>query len=71
MQITDNSFFRNNTAKVNKIIATILWLTLVAFCFVIGSKQVELAVVLSLFVELSIATFLMYRKKKPVMTWLC
>lgn len=63
MQVMDNSFFRNNTAKVNKIIATILWLTLVAFCFFISSKQVELAVVFSLFVELSIATFLMYRKK--------
>jgi len=68
MQIMDNSFFRNNTAKVNKIIATILWLTLLAFCFFISSKQVELAVLFSLLVELSIATFLMYRKKKPVTT---
>lgn len=64
----NNSFFKNNTEKVNKIIATILWLTLISFCFFIDNNQVEIAVVFSLLLELVIATGLIYKKKYPVMT---
>lgn len=63
MTIMDNSFFKNNTTKINNIIITILWLTLLSFCFFIASNEVQLEVVCSLLIELSIATVLIIRKK--------
>ncbi|SFE23443.1 methyl-accepting chemotaxis protein [Paenibacillus algorifonticola] len=63
----NNSFFKTNTEKVNKIIVTILWLTLLSFCFFIGSDQVKTEVVFSLLLELVTATWLIYKKKSPIM----
>ncbi|KQN99857.1 methyl-accepting chemotaxis protein [Paenibacillus sp. Leaf72] len=63
-----NSFLRSNTEKVNPIIACILWLALLSFCFFLASGQVKVEVVFSLFLELVVATVLMSRKKYPIQT---
>ncbi|ASA23474.1 methyl-accepting chemotaxis protein [Paenibacillus donghaensis] len=66
----NDSFLKTNAAKVNKIIASILWLTLIAFAssFFLGSNQVYFEGVISLLLELLLATWFIYRKKPALRT---
>ena len=63
----NDSFMKTNTVKVNKIIAAILWILFIGTVFFFFKNQVEGAVVGSLLVELSVATILILRKKRPVL----
>jgi methyl-accepting chemotaxis protein len=63
-----DQFMRNNAAKVNKIIASILWLNLISSTFLVFMKQQGLEVYLSLAIELILSTYLIYKKKSEVLT---
>lgn len=66
----NESFLRTNAAKVNKIIASILWLTLIGFAlfFLLGSNQVRAEVVFSLLLELLFVTWFIFKKKYQLQT---
>ena len=64
----NNSFMKTNAVKVNKIITCILWIAFAGFCIFLGSNDVRVEVVVSLFLELTVVTWLIYRKKYPLQT---
>jgi methyl-accepting chemotaxis protein len=63
-----DAFLLKNAEEVNKIIAAILWVIFAAAGALFIMQQLEVAVLGSLFLELSIATYFIIRKKRPVLT---
>lgn len=62
------TFEMNNMRKVNKIIDVIMLVAFMVSIFLFINNVVGLESVISLFVELVIATYMIIRKKKPLLT---
>lgn len=59
----NDNFMKTNTVKVNKIIATILWVIFIGSTFFVFKKQVRPEAYASLFIELAISTFFIFKDK--------
>jgi methyl-accepting chemotaxis protein len=64
----NDNFMKTNAAKVNKIIAAILWLTFISSTFFLIRSQFRGEVYVSLLIELVFATFFIYKKKYQLQT---
>ncbi|MNB71638.1 Methyl-accepting chemotaxis protein McpB [compost metagenome] len=62
----NESFMKTNAEKVNKIVATILWLAFIGFGCVFVTGEVRAEVVFSLLLELLFATWFIYVKKYQI-----
>lgn len=61
-----DTFMINNAIKVNKIIAVILWIIFLGSSFFLYKNEIRPEVFGSLLLELSVATFLILKKKHPL-----
>jgi methyl-accepting chemotaxis protein len=64
----NDNFLKTNEARVNRIIAVILWIIFLGATFFVFQKLVLGEVFGSLLVELLISTFFILRKKRPRLT---
>lgn len=64
----NDNFMKTNEAKVNKIIASILWIIFIGSTYFVLKKQVLGEVYGSLFVELVFSTFFIFKKKHQHLT---
>ena len=63
-----NAFMQENTAQVNKILAGILWVMLIAVCGMFLKGLAPGVVAGSLLVELILATVLIFKTKRNTLT---